>query len=150
MSTDQNEELDLAKRISMDNRSTGFINAVRSLAAIHQLFGDVLSTMSKAEQRILCQVAAWRLEGAPMLPATASLVHMPLLVGMGLDQIQQVIETLCDNEVLQKIIVATDKKGEVSEMAFRWAALDRLLLQGEQIAKGPRLVGLSGAPLTGA
>lgn len=31
---DNNEELDLAKRIAMDGRSIGFINAVRSLAAV--------------------------------------------------------------------------------------------------------------------
>lgn len=84
-----------------------------------------------------------------MLPATASLVHMPLLVGMGLSQLQEVIETLCENDVLQKVVVATDKQGNPSEVAFRWPALDRLLLHGENVSKGPRLMSLSGAPLTG-
>lgn len=142
-----NVDNSLAKRIAMDNRALGFINAVRSLAAVNQLFGDVLATMTKAEQRVLCQVAAWRIEGGAMLPATASLVHMPLLIGMGLDQLQDVIETLCENDVLEKVVVNHDKAGNVSEMAFRWPALDRLMLEGEKLAKGPELLTLSGRPL---
>lgn len=142
-----NNVVDLSKEFALDNRSKGFLSALRSLAAVSQPLGDVMATMMRDEQRVLAQVIAWRLEGGALLPASAALIHMPLLIGMGLDQLQQIVETLVDNGVLEQVTVSRDKNGNPAQIGWRWPALERLLLQGEEIAKGPQLTTPGGAPL---
>lgn len=139
--------VDLTKEFALDNRAKGFLTALRSLAAVSQPLGDLMATMMKDEQRVLCQIIAWRLEGGIVLPASAALIHMPLLVGMGLDQLQEIIETLCNNNVLQQVTIERDKFGNAERIGWRWPALERLLLQGEEISKGPQLLTPGGAPL---
>ena len=145
--SDDGKVVDLSKEFALDNRAKGFLTALRSMAAVSQPLGDVLAALSREEQRVLMQVVAWRLEGAPFLPASAALIHQPLLHGMGLDQLQQIIEDLCDNGVLVQHVLSRDKAGNPAQIGWSWPALDRLLLQGEQIAKGPQLTTLGGAPL---
>lgn len=139
--------VDLSREFALDNRTKGFLNALRSLSAVSQPLGDLMCTMMKDEQRVLAQIIAWRLEGGMALPASAALIHMPLLVGMGLDQLQEIIETLCNNNVLQQVTTERDKGGNPARIAFRWPALERLLIQGEEVAKGPQLLTPGGAPL---
>jgi len=139
--------VDLSKEFALDNRAKGFLGSLRALAAVSQPLGDLMCTMMKDEQRVLAQIIAWRLEGGVALPASAALVHMPLLVGMGLDQLQEIIETLCNNNVLQQITLERDKGGNAAKIGWRWPALERLLLQGEEVAKGPQLLTPGGAPL---
>jgi hypothetical protein len=139
--------VDLSKEFALDVRAKGFLSALRSLAAVSQPLGDVMATMMRDEQRVLAQVIAWRLEGGALLPATASLIHLPLLTGMGLNQLQEIIETLVNANVLEQVTVSRDKAGEPTQIGWRWPALERLLLQGEEIAKGPQLTTPGGAPL---
>ena len=139
--------VDLGKMFALDNRARGFLTTLRALAAVSQPLGDVLATLSREEQRVLVQVIAWRLEGGALLPASAALIHQPLLIGMGLDQLQGIVESLVEGGVLEQVTVSRDKMGNPAQIGWRWPALERLLLQGEEIARGPQLTTLGGAPL---
>lgn len=139
--------VDLSKEFALHKRTKGFLTSLRALAAVAQPLGDVMATMLRDEQLVLAQVIAWRLEGGAVLPASASLIHMPLLVGMGLDQLQEIIETLCNNGVLVQVTITRDAAGNPKQIGWQWPALERMLLQGEEIAKGPQLTTPGGAPL---
>lgn len=139
--------VDLTQQFQLDNRAKGFLNALRALAAVSQPLGDVLCAMQRDEQRVCCQIIAERLEGAIGMRLRPRLVEEPLLIGMSLDTLQEIVEAMFNADVFQKIVVAEDRKGDVTAMMATWPALERLLLQGEQIAKGPQLTTPSGAPL---
>lgn len=141
--------VDLSKEFALDDRAKGFLASVRSLAAVTHMVRDILSTLTKAEQRALCQVMAARLEGAAAMTASQNLVRAPLLIGMPFDHIVQVYDDLVTGEVLQTIITGTDKKGQPTSMAFRWEAFERLMILGEEMAAKPqpKFVTPGGAPL---
>jgi hypothetical protein len=145
MSTDN--IVDLKQHFSLDNRARGFFTSIKAIHAVLEVIGNVVTMLDKADQRFLCQILAWRLEGAPYLPATEGLVHMPLLTGMGFAQIQACAERLVVAGIIENIALKQDKQGNVLEMAFRWPQLDTLLEQGKEIAAGPQMIGLDGRPL---
>lgn len=144
---DLDQTVDLAAKLKLDDRARGFMGAVMALSRVAQPLTLVMMGMSKAEQRFLLQIAAWRMEGAPYLPATNGLAHMPLLTGMGFDQIETVAQGLVESGVVEIIPIKEDEDGEPTSMAFRWPAFERLLLQGMEMAKGPQLVRADGRAL---
>lgn len=133
--------VDLQKHFALDARTHGFFNAIKAIAATLDILGNVVGMMAKSDQRFLCQIIAWRLEGASLLPATQGLTSMPLLVGMGFDEIQMAAERLVAAGVIETAIIP-------GGMGFRWPQLEAILEQGKEIAAGPKLTGLDGRPLT--
>jgi hypothetical protein len=137
--------VDIRKLVDMDKRVAGFLNSIKALAAVIEPLGTTLSYMGQADQRLLAQIMAWRMEGGPYLPATEGLIHMPLLVGMGFASIAAAAERLVDGEVIVNVPLKTDpKNGNVLETGFRWPALEQLLAQGAHIAAGPQLTAADG------
>lgn len=131
----------------LDNRSTGFLNSIRALAAVIEPLQTVLANIGKTEQRCLLQIIACRLEGGSWLPASESLVRAPFLIGMGFDEIQRGYEVLLDGGVIERMDLRKDRNGNVVEMGFRWPAFERLMEQGDEIAKGPQLTDPQGRSL---
>lgn len=142
-----NNVVDLAQHFALDNRAHGFIGALKAINAILDPVAKVLGAMNKADQRILMQILAWRLEGGSCLPATQGLVHMPLLAGMSFEVIGERVELMLDAGVLEQVVLSKDAKGNPISMGFRWPALESMLEQGKLIADGPQMVGLDGQPL---
>jgi hypothetical protein len=129
MSEENDNVVELGKLFAIDNRARGFFTSLKTAAAVIDALGGVISLLDKSEQRFLCQILAWRIEGAPYLPATEGLVHMPLLVGMGFEEIQRVADTLNDKGIVRTIILKSDSRGNPLEMAFAWPQLEMLLQQ---------------------
>lgn len=135
--------IDLEKRLATDRRAGGFLNSIRAINAVSEVLGTTIAMMGQADQRFLCQIIAWRMMGGIFLPATEGLVHLPLLVGMGFPSIQAAAERLSENGVIE-LIPSTEGGGT---MGFRWPTLEKLLAQGDAIARGPQLKDVHGREL---
>lgn len=143
-----NQPTELEVKLKLDKRVAGFLNAVKATAIAADSIATMLSLMPVAQQRFLCQLMAWRIEGGSILPATQGLLHMPQLVGMGWDEIQTTVELLLVAEIVSQVVTKTEKDGKTPKaMGFRYPAFERLLLQSQQRVEGPQLTDLAGRPL---
>lgn len=141
--------VDLKGLIHMDKRARGFVRTIRAIGRMHDALLLTLCTLPPAEQRFLMQILAWRMEGGTMLTATQGLVHMPLLVGMGFDEIKDAADSLVESGIIEFIATKTDDEGNPKAGGFRWPDLDRLLheaLQQDEQAP-PAIVGTDGRAL---
>lgn len=137
------EDLDgavsLQAKLALDDRARGFLGAISAMAHVVQPLQLILMALSKAEQRFLLQIAAWRMEGAPNLPATEGVAQFPLLNGMGHDQIDTVANSLAELGIIE-IIETTNRHGKKTGYAFRWPTFEELYRQGAEAAAGPKIV----------
>lgn len=136
----------------LDDRAQAFVAISRMLGG-DAVMGPVLlalGNLPRSEQRILCAIMAWRMMGGKTLPASASILHFPMLAGMGMDEVQRATQAMDESGLIEFVPTKADKSGEGMEGGFRWPAFDAVLTAAmvrRQTEAASPIVGLDGVPI---
>ncbi|MBS0279194.1 MAG: hypothetical protein JSR81_16345 [Proteobacteria bacterium] len=142
--------IELDKYMAVLPRTRNFLALLRIGNEIALALEHILPALTQTEQRVICTIVAFRMQGSLMPADITLLAHCPQLLGVSEGEIMGVVENLVHNGVLEVssmvdgefVDPATVPKSRAAEVqvCFSWPALERLVLKALDNANRPRIV----------
>lgn len=136
--------VDLSVQFAMNRTAMAVIRRARVVGEFADDIMAIISTLNHNEQRFLTAMIGWRIEGGHALPASDLLTKLPALHGLEFGSIQSTAEGLANADVIEVVPVGQDEKGNVTDVAFIWPALDRLMASADMEKGRAKLIDPNG------